>query len=559
MSKLSLVRALRSASVACLAWWVAATSAHAHTTPLAVEVIELSGGEAYLSSGNARGLRVGTTVRFGRKQRRVLRANRLYAVVSAAGLRLGSRGTALIAPASPSDKRLPEPRALSAFAGQWPVTASPAALQHPKRVRISTLTAARSKNDASLSTSAVGFVPLRDGDPAAGRADLRARIRVSSDSRVPVEFRGDVAVQTWFGRYATGIATGDARPMLQARELALSLGAADDYRAHLGRLRYAAANLGPLDGARLEAARLGPVRLAGFGGLLPDPISGGIDSNTGRFGLELDVRSERDGSLPELTLVAHGSVFRGRMDERRLFASTQLWPGDHRLQAYAEAALFDRDNPWGRPSVDLSAAGADMDLRFGAVRLNARVDMRKPERSYWLAHSLPASWLCSTASVQAVTACAQSDDTRYLAQALVGWTGQDLAAQLDGAWMSSSDPALGRNAMLHALVRSARPLGPIDFGLGGSFETGNLLLTNLGLRANAGINVAEDRLRLTAYYRPARRFYTASLGARWEHGAGVGVHVSPTPALSLDLLGDARLGDANVLLGMLFVNYRFLR
>lgn len=535
--------------------------AWAQLTELPLRVVEISGADAYLSSGRADGVRPGTGVRFGSFARRVTRATRSFAVVAAKRLRVGARGVALVDKALPEQHRLPPPRPLRAFFGQWPSAALPATRQHPEPIALERFQRAGARIDAGLSAAAAAMIPMRGGPAPVGRAELRAQLRAALDTQVPIQLSADLALQKWLGRYAAGVASADARPLLFARELALRIGAADSYHGQLGRIRYAAASLGPIDGVRLTAARAGPVSVSGFGGLLPDPIRGSLDPNSGRFGVQLDLRDARRSDSPELTLVLHGSVFHGRLDERRVYARGQLWPGAHRVAVYAQASMFDRANPWGRPRLDLNAAGADADLRFGAVNLSARIDMRRPERSYWLANAFDATWLCSSSAraASAARACPGTDDTRYVAQAALAWRGALLAAQADATWVGSSEPTLGNNALLHAGLRTARPLAGYDFGLSGSFERGSLLQANLGLRADVGVSLAAERVRLNLYYRPAYRLYTASIGAFWEQGAGIGLHISASSALSFDLQGDTRLGDVDALLAMFLLRYQLSR
>jgi len=340
------------------------------------------------------------------------------------------------------------------------------------------------------------------------------------------------------------------------RELALSIGRSGGYHAELGRVRYAAENLGPIDGGRFEAARWGALRVSAFGGLLPDPIDGRFDRGAGRFGLELDLQGE-SALRPELRVVAHGSVFDGKLDERRLFATARLFPGHHHVSAYAEGAAYDEDNPWTRPRFDLVAAGADVDLRFHTVRLGGRFDMRTPERSNWLASALPATWLCASSSALVPTAtCRGGADRRYIAQAFLGWDLRAASLDVGGSWAGSSEPTLGRDTLVHATLRSTRLRERYDLALGTSYETGTLLRTNAAVRAEAGVGSRDDRIHLSVYYRPAYRRYEASLDGLIEHGVGLGMHGAPTDALSLDLFADARFGDVPLALVMVMLGYR---
>lgn len=521
-----------------------------------VRVLEIAGSQAYLSAGSEKGLRAGSRVRFGDLEYRVQKTTRSFSVISSRRLRVGDRGTALQSAPEGTDERLPTPRPLAAFADQWPAPVLPASTQQPKPVPLGRMERAPSRVQASLSASAAAFVPLDGATDPVGRGELRGVLRASPFDDLPLTLSADVSVQRWMGRYATGVASGDPRPWLRVRELELALGRSGGYRAALGRVRYAAANLGPLDGGRFEAARWGPVRLAGFGGLLPDPIAGRLARGAGRFGAEVDLRGTSK-LQPELTLVAHGSVFDGRIDERRLFTEAQLWPGAHRLSAYAEGAGYDANNPWRRPRFDLVGAGADVDLRFSALRLGARFDMRTPERSRWLASALPATWLCaSSASLVPGATCLGNADRRYVAQGFAGWEGRAASLDVVGSWAGSSERELGQHALGSITLRSARLRDRYDLALGASHEGGTLLRASSALRAQAGVGSRDDRIHLSVYYRPARKRYEASVATIWEQGFGAALHASPTPTLSLDLFGDARVGDVAAALIMVTAAYR---
>ena len=549
------------AALGC-AWLVWMNASIVHAKPVRrinVRVVDVAGGNAYLSAGASKGLHRGTIVRFGKVERRIEQTSESFAVVPARSLRLGARGVAEVSTVTEgAAERMPAPRAAEVFYGQWPEAVLPATQQHPKYVPLGSTHARPQALDATLSTTGAALIPLDGKTDAVGRAELRARMRVTPVATFPLAFAGDVAVQDWYGRYATGGANGDARPVLRVRELVLDLGYADGYRSQLGRVRYAAANLGMLDGARMETAQLGPVRIATFGGLLPDPISGTVASGAGRFGLELNARAEDSALSPELTVVLQGSVFDGRMDERRLYARSQIWPGDHRISAYAEGAAFDQNNPWRRRSLDLTSAGADFDLRFSALRFGGRFDMRKPERSYWLDRTFPSTWLCSSSSAldRNVACTGTPDDTRYVAQAFAGYDLTSLQVDVGGSWAGSSEADLGQNTLGYATLRFLRIADRYDLAIGGSQEGGSLLLSSTALRTDLGAGFLDERVRVNVYYRPAYRRYQASVDGLWEQGAGASLHVAPVPAWAFDLYGDTRLGDVDAALVMLNMQYR---
>jgi hypothetical protein len=543
--------------VAVAVLWSAAT---VHADRIEVRVVEIAGKRAYLSAGTSKGLFAGTQVDFGKFEARVEQSSHSYAVVSARKLRVGFRGVADVRRAVTGEKseKLPPPRPLSAFESVWPEAELPATKQTPKPVPLGRFQGSERRVEATLSAMGASFIPLEGDYGAVGRGELRARLIAPLSANYPITFQGDVAVQRWFGRYTTGVASGDPRPLMRVREAALVMGRPDSYAAQLGRLRYAAANLGPIDGARVEAARWGVLKMAGFGGLLPDPISGQLALNgAGRFGLEFDALGEELASRPELTVVMQGSVFDGKLDERRLFAQGQLWPGQHRLSAYGELSAFDKNNPWHRPTSDITAAGADMEFRFDALHVGARFDMRKPERSYWLQHSFPSTWLCSTSSALDPTVpCTKADDTRYVVQGFGGYGGKVAALDAGASWAGSSQQDLGHHAIGYGTLRFPRVGDRFDLALGGTQEGGSLVAQSTSVRGDVGVGWLDERVRLGLYYRPLYRRYRASVEGLWEQGAGATLHVAPLPVLAFDLYGDLRVGDVDAMLVMFSMLYR---
>jgi hypothetical protein len=545
-------------SLLCAFVCLIASQARADTTRrVDVEVVDIAAGNAYLGSGTKHGLRPGARVLFGKRARNVLRASHSFAVVEARGLRVGNHGVAIVRIVDErAPERLPVPRDPAEFLGMWPEVALPATHQSPTPVPLGKVHPERSTVDASLGASGAVILPVDGETDPVGRGDLRARLHVPIGQSFAVS--ADLSAQCWLGRYATGVASGDPRPWWRVRMLTLALGRGDGVHAELGRIPYAATNLGPIDGARVEAVQWGALKLAAFGGALPDPIDGRAAVSAGRFGIELGISAQDLALRPSLSMVVQGSVFEGVLDERRLYAQGRLSPGEHHLSAYAETSAFDADNPWRRPRAELTAAGVEADLRFSAFHVGARLDARKPERSYWLAGSFPQTWLCASASEFAlsVPCTGASDDTRYVVQGFSGFTGQRTQLDVGGSWAGSSQRAIGQHALGYGTLRLVRIRERYDLSLGASQEGGTLLLSSTALRTDLGMALFDERMHLSLYYRPAYRLYQASLAGLWEQGAGMNVHAAPTPALSLDLQGDMRIGDVDMVMLMLSMLYR---
>jgi hypothetical protein len=128
-----------------------------------------------------------------------------------------------------------------------------------------------------------------------------------------------------------------------------------------------------------------------------------------------------------------------------------------------------------------------------------------------------------------------------------------------GSWAGSNDEELGQHALGYATVRVPRIEGRYDVAIGGSHEGGTLLQASTAARAEFGVGWRDDTVHLNLYYRPARKRYQASIDELWEHGLGAALRVQPSAAFALDLFGDARLGDADLVLVMMALSYRLQR
>src|SRR4029077_10269355 len=83
-------------------------------------------------------------------------------------------------------------------------------------------------------------------------------------------------------------------------------------------------------------------------------------------------------------------------DERRLSLNATANHESTWLTSWAEVQLFDANNPWGAPSVDITGAGAGGEWRHRGNNLGLDVTFLRPERSLRVAAALPQSWLCAT-------------------------------------------------------------------------------------------------------------------------------------------------------------------
>jgi hypothetical protein len=334
----------------------------------------------------------------------------------------------------------------------------------------------------------------------------------------------------------------DSRPLVRVRELAANYGdGATPLMAGLGRLRYAASTVGLLDGVRLASPSLGNLRVAAFGGVVPDTLDGQPAFDHRRFGVEALYHAPRSDWQPFVSVVAHGSQFDGALDERRLSSYASAFRGPLAMTAYAELSLFDQDNPWGAEQVELTSAGVDASFRTGGTRntrYGLRLDMRTPERSYWLASLLPPGWLC-TAVPQPPGAllgepCNGFHDVRYAAAADARIDLGRLALSGGATLISVSSGDVIEAVSVFADARMLEVLGRYRAGLG-LYATHAAFLDTVAVQASAGGPMLADGLDLALFYRPALLLYSASVAGILDHRYGLDMVYTPMPQLDLAL------------------------
>jgi len=529
-----------------------------------VRVIDVSGGQAYISPGGDAGLSRGDRVSITRRRFRVIAVSATYAVIDL-GQRLverGARGTATIATSRRDEEgeRLRAPRPVSAFRGQWPDITLPASEQHPEHVALG-VASGDQRLALALSSDGMALIPLGGEGDALGRVTIRTRMHAEPIESVPLAIDADAAFQVWMAPQLGARPGNASQPYLRVRELQVAYGAASDFYAALGRLRYAASTVGQLDGLRVQSPDAGGFTVGAFGGFVPNPLDGVPSFDMSRFGVEAKFRLPDSELRPMIALVGHGSTYGGAIDERRLTATVDMFPGDSRIGAHAEINAFDGNNSWGADEVELSAAGVDGNLRLGVFRAGARFDMRRPERSNWLSAYLPPSWLCVrtpgvVGTPPANEDCAAQFEPRYFGSADVGIELNELAVTAGGTIIQVGES--GDLDQLGGWV-SARAIRLFDIARGDltfMASTGALIET-FSLRAGVGAEVIPDVLDLTIHYRPALTRYRADLDRYVEHTVGGGVILSPTPDLSFNLDVDGLTSrDIDALLVMAGVIWR---
>lgn len=551
---------------ACFACLASPALALAQRTPrVTLTVVDVAGGRAYLTPGEAAGVTRGSELIAERHHFRVVAVTATYVVVELGEETLSVGDHARLAEAgeveeSSSTVHAGPPRPLETFYEQWPDAEHPADSQSPEHVPLGQGGGNR-RYDMLFGLGAAGLVPLTGEAQPILRGDLRARVYAEPIDQVPFWLRADVAGQLWLAPDLDTRQGGDARPWLRVRELAIGYGSdsSSEFFGALGRLRYAAAGLGQLDGLRIRTPSFGGVTIGAFGGFVPDPRSGLPDFETQRFGLELQYRDFTAEWRPQISLVAHGSLFHGTIDERRLNAQLAFFPGQFRFGGAVELSLHDDPNPWNVGVVEVSNANVDASIRVDDFDIGVRLDMRRPERSLWLASVLPRSWLCTPLPIAGNVdePCSGQDDSRYLASLDLGLRVSDVVLRGGATFIQyAADSELTQlggylsTRITRLFVEALRA----DLFL--SANVGALIDSYAG-RAGFTAVLVPDLIDVGVHYRLSWNLYRAELTDWLQHAAGGTVNVTPIPELAFVLLGEGITSrDYDVLLLSLNVTFR---
>jgi hypothetical protein len=534
-----------------------------------VVVTEVAGTHAYLKPGATAGVRRGAKVIIGDTEYVVSMATSSYAIIDLGDSppKEGAKGKATAVDESEEPIARPQkPRPDSAFEGVWPTAEPPSSGKAVKFVPLGDIDTQK-KTDVQLMVLGGGTFPIGDRGGSFAHAELNARVRAEPFS-APVALLLDASVQNWFGPGVSGRDGNSARPILRARELMLAYGSQDGFSAYIGRMRYAAATLGTLDGLRLRTTvGDGGFALAAFGGLLPQPDSSTPATDAQRFGAEASYSDPKSPLRPEAAVVINGSTFHGGLDERRISGIVGLFPGNARFGAHVEIGSYPAGNPFKADAIEINNGGLDGSILFGPVQLGIRIDMRKPERSLWLASYFPLSFFCLTVPPTA----AQATDTKNAPPIVCdGRTPTRVEGALDatisldrviiaGGANTARDVAVGGlPSMLGAFV-NARILKIAEFmrADAGVSYTSATYMRMLGLTAGPGATVLDEQLDLGAYYRFASIQYDAGGQARSENGVGALGTFIPNRQFAISLQAEAIKGsDVDALVAFVTAMWR---
>ncbi|HEU5054998.1 MAG TPA: hypothetical protein VFU21_00675 [Kofleriaceae bacterium] len=517
----------------------AAAGRQAAPRSIEVRVVDVAGGVAYVEPGEAAGLAVGGTVVLGGAERKVIAVAGKSAAVElgAAAVAVGDRGTARIGARAVARAvgRMPSPRPLAEFRGQWRAARLPASAQAPRPVPLGRSGAAGALRGALFARGEL-VAPKDRASFATGW--LGARVTLEPLDR-PAGLDAEGALLLWAG---DGLAGPDAVHRLgRVRELRLRWGSAGDPRVALGRLRWASMLAGPLDGVRVSAPLAG-ASLAAWGGLIPDEVSGRPDLDASSFGVEAAWDRPDRPLRPRAVVSALGTTFDGALDERKLAAEVGVEGERAAAGGHLELASFPGADPWNAPAVELQAAGADVDVRFGGAHAALALGARRQERSRRLAALLPAEWLSESPLVGAATAAAGWRRGRF-----------DLDGGVSAYRAESADLGLEVSGFVAAAVRDIAGRG--RFQLDG--DAGRIDVVDwVGGGGGLGIDVLRDRLDLSARYHLTVLRFPASIEDAREHRAGARAHLRLG---STELTGDAEVvrgGGADAVLGLLSAIWR---
>jgi len=527
--------------VLSLGLWTEASAASSRR--VTIEVVDIAGGRAYLSPGEAAGVRVGTIVVLRNHRYRVVAATAKHAVIEMKGreLRVGMTGRAEAKIERSEDASLPRPKPLSAYENQWREPVLPASGQTPEYVPLGNYSDG-TRIDLAVSTDVGGTIALTDGE-SFGRAALRTRLHAEPFEQ-PVFFDIDVAGQSWFGGNIGSRPGASSRPVIAVRELQFGYGTLQSAQVALGRLPFVAVGVGQLDGLRVRSPAWAGFSIGAFGGTVPDPLDNLPTLDTTRFGAQLAYQNESLDAQPFIGLSVHGSTFMGEIDERRLNLEFDVFPGAARVSGHFELSMHDERNVWRAPRFEVSAAGLEASFRVGLFQLSGRFDMRLPERSLWLTTYLPLGYLCNTEPASSTgneVVCVDSDDARYFGGVDASWIFPRVALHAGANLVHSQTAADFDQVAGYLQVRVLRiaDIAWTDFSVAAYARS---FVSDYAARIGGGVDIGRTA-ELSAYYRISLNQYDADPDGWLQHSAGGNLYCRLGHDLDLGLRVDGIFGE----------------
>lgn len=519
------------------------TRAEGERKKVKVTVVDQAGSVVYLEPGEQEGVRPGQKVYFGKKSYRVVAITATSATIDVGKqvLSIGKRGTVTVTVSDKEREARPKPKSLDAYEGEWAAAVPPSEAQNPTPVPIGSIRR-RGSSEVLFRATSSSLFPFGGGNRVT-RVAVRAQLRAEPFADTPFGVDADLEVAKWIGRGLTVGLGADSRPLLEVHELRLRYGDLDNPLLGLGRLRYAAATVGLLDGVRVSSPTKKGITVYAFGGLVPNTLNGKPVSDVSRFGAGATYFAPTNALRPSAELTAHGSMFDGALDERRVAANVRMYPGSVSLGGRVEVSMFDKDNAWGASKVELTAAGVDAGVTHKRWRANVSVDALQPERSAWLASLLPPSWLCTASQGTPGVSpepCDGNRDTRYFSLATTGFDTDRVSIRLGGNAVANEELAIDQvggfaDLGLHKLWRDIS----IDLGAMASLAP---FVEMYALRAGLSSPLSKG-VDASLFYRPALLVYDAATSDLLEHRVGGEVFYAPANDLGVRVSAEAATGD----------------
>jgi len=241
----------------------------------------------------------------------------------------------------------------------------------------------------------------------------------------------------------------------------------------------------------------------------------------------------------------------GQIDERRVNAEFDVFPGNAHVGGHFELSLHDANNPWLAPRAEVSMAGFDASMRFGLFQISGRFDMRLPERSLWLTAYLPLGYLCNTAPDPASSTgeqlvCVNSYDHRYFGGLDLSFTFSKVALY-GGASIVRSQTDDQYDQITGYLQARFLRIGEIAWADVSIAAYAQSFISDYAARLGFGIELGRIA-ELSAYYRASINQYDASPSSFFQSSAGGILYLSLRDDLDLGLRSDGIFGpDVRVL------------
>ena len=510
---------------------------------IAVKVVDLAGGTAYVEPGSAAGLVAGAKVEIHGHVFVVTDSTEKTAAIAIGRVRvaLGETGSADVEPGAAADagKKLPPPRPLSAFKDQWPAAELPAASQQVKAVPLGAATTGGGPAHLAIFGQLFGNAD-KDGNGGQLEGRVVSSFQLMHDRPLGADVDAGIRL------FGDGWDSGSKTPLF-VYAAQLRYGDPADPSILVGRLRYAATALGMLDGGRVATHVGTHLELAAFGGLLPDAVSGAPSTAASEFGAEAIYDGGASAWHPHVAASLHGTTWKGALDERRLNVTASANRGSLWLDGWLEAQQFDANNPWGAPAIDVTGSGVTAEWRRRGTHVGVDLTFLRPERSLRLAAALPPDWLCARQAMPGMVAepCVGEDF----------WAAATFSAGTSGRWWTLD--AVGSLGQTQSVTVGGDSSGYIRGELGRRYRlvlaaSGGKELYSAWMAADVGVAASPTpTFDAELTYRPEQLDYAASAGAVMLNSLVADARWAVSPRLDLAVSAQGTTGADREVLDLL--------